>query len=539
MAADAAERQEVRTALNAGFDKRHDFGIVWGSSSRCRVGRSLEEGPDTARRCSGDEKEVHTDDAVAIGVSRDGERGYWRIDGMAEMMTTDVRAIMDRTPFDVSAVADLREVLGRDPPATGRCATPWPRFANARRRKEIKPETHLRLGVGEVLLGRYNSGLEHLKRPATRAWPISSAGWPSRTCSNTTTPPTRLPRRPSAGTTPRTPICTGPAPCAALATPTRPRRSWALEKAERVVRPNSTSSRAACSPPKASWSPRRPSWKRPSASTAITTAPSSSWPTSTTSTATTTLAVDYYKRCTERPPVPLAAWINLGVLYEDEMRFREAEQCYRQVLAHDPNHPRARLFFKDCRASKDMYYDEEAEKGYRPQATARDPGHRLRAFGPEPQLPAEDEHPDARRPHPDHRGRASGQQELRRDLAGRDQGDDDVQGSPAGDGARRRRAAPAPTSAIEQPQEVPPEMQAMLAKPISDLNLSVRARKCMTKLGIQTVGELISHTGDELLECKNFGVTSLNEVREKLTHAEPEAQERMTTAGLQSPGANP
>ena len=30
---------------------------------------------------------------------------------MAEMMTTDVRAIMDRTPFDVSAVADLREVL--------------------------------------------------------------------------------------------------------------------------------------------------------------------------------------------------------------------------------------------------------------------------------------------------------------------------------------------------------------------------------------------------------------------------------------------
>ena len=60
-------------------------------------------------------KEVHPDDAVAIGVSRDRGRGYWRIDGMAEMMTTDVRALLDRTPFDVSAVADLREVLGRDP----------------------------------------------------------------------------------------------------------------------------------------------------------------------------------------------------------------------------------------------------------------------------------------------------------------------------------------------------------------------------------------------------------------------------------------
>ena len=34
---------------------------------------------------------------------------------MPEMMTTDVRAIMDRSPFDVAAVADLREVLNRDP----------------------------------------------------------------------------------------------------------------------------------------------------------------------------------------------------------------------------------------------------------------------------------------------------------------------------------------------------------------------------------------------------------------------------------------
>ena len=39
----------------------------------------------------------------------------------------------------------------------------------------------------------------------------------------------------------------------------------------------------------------------------------------------------------------------------------------------------------------------------------------------------------------------------------------------------------------------------------------------MSKLSIQTVGDLMSSTGDELLECKNFGVTSLNEVREKLT----------------------
>lgn len=52
--------------------------------------------------------------------------------------------------------------------------------------------------------------------------------------------------------------------------------------------------------------------------------------------------------------------------------------------------------------------------------------------------------------------------------------------------------------------------------PITELNLSVRARKCTTKLGINTIGDLIRHTAEDLMECKNFGVTSLKEVREKL-----------------------
>jgi DNA-directed RNA polymerase subunit alpha len=64
---------------------------------------------------------------------------------------------------------------------------------------------------------------------------------------------------------------------------------------------------------------------------------------------------------------------------------------------------------------------------------------------------------------------------------------------------------------------LPADAQAMLERPIGDLNLSVRARKCMVRLGLTTIGELLRKTGDDLLECKNFGVTSLNEVREKLT----------------------
>ena len=38
----------------------------------------------------------------------------------------------------------------------------------------------------------------------------------------------------------------------------------------------------------------------------------------------------------------------------------------------------------------------------------------------------------------------------------------------------------------------------------------------MTRLNIPSIGDLVKRSGDELLESKNFGVTSLNEVREKL-----------------------
>jgi DNA-directed RNA polymerase subunit alpha len=60
------------------------------------------------------------------------------------------------------------------------------------------------------------------------------------------------------------------------------------------------------------------------------------------------------------------------------------------------------------------------------------------------------------------------------------------------------------------------EDQEIYNLPIGELNLSVRAKKCTTKLGIVSIGDLARRTAEDLLECKNFGVTSLNEVREKL-----------------------
>jgi DNA-directed RNA polymerase subunit alpha len=77
-------------------------------------------------------------------------------------------------------------------------------------------------------------------------------------------------------------------------------------------------------------------------------------------------------------------------------------------------------------------------------------------------------------------------------------------------------ASDRPMAESFEPESLTADEQAMLTRPISELNLSVRARKCMIRLGINVMGELLRRTGDDLLECKNFGVTSLNEVREKL-----------------------
>ena len=58
--------------------------------------------------------------------------------------------------------------------------------------------------------------------------------------------------------------------------------------------------------------------------------------------------------------------------------------------------------------------------------------------------------------------------------------------------------------------------EAVLNKPISALELSVRARKALQLLSIATLGELASRTEAELMGVKNFGATSLHEIRERL-----------------------
>jgi DNA-directed RNA polymerase subunit alpha len=61
------------------------------------------------------------------------------------------------------------------------------------------------------------------------------------------------------------------------------------------------------------------------------------------------------------------------------------------------------------------------------------------------------------------------------------------------------------------------ELERKLNMSLAELELSVRATNCLESEGIATVRELVSRSEDELLEVRNFGETTLKEVRQKLT----------------------
>jgi DNA-directed RNA polymerase subunit alpha len=61
------------------------------------------------------------------------------------------------------------------------------------------------------------------------------------------------------------------------------------------------------------------------------------------------------------------------------------------------------------------------------------------------------------------------------------------------------------------------QMAKLYAMPIEELDLSVRPYNCLKRAGINTVGDLMQRTEEEIVSVKNFGRKSLDEVRDKLT----------------------
>ncbi|NQU75567.1 MAG: tetratricopeptide repeat protein, partial [Planctomycetes bacterium] len=136
-------------------------------------------------------------------------------------------------------------------------------------------------------------------------------------------------------------------------------------------------------------------------------------------------AVELYEQCLLNPPVYANALINLAVLYEDAGQWDKADRCLKTILSVQPNHPRAKLYAKDIKSSRTMYYDEDLERWT-------------------------------------------------------------------------------------------VQRNAVLDIPVTDFELSVRARNCLKKMNIHSLGDLLKITEADLLGSKNFGETSLAEIKTML-----------------------
>lgn len=225
-------------------------------------------------------------------------------------------------------------------------------------------------------------------------------------------------------------------------------------------------------------------------------------------------AIRLYERALARPPFYLGALMNLGLLYEDSENYSAAAYCFRRVLDIQPTHQRAHLYLNDIDAAHDMYYDEDI---LRNQA-------RLKQLL---EIPVTDFELSVRARNCLQKMGVRNLGDLTRIseqelLAGKNFGETSLQEIKEMMESRGLRLGQSSTTKDRprdygyQDESLSPQQQALLNRPVADLNLSVRARKCMSRLGITTLSELVHRTPDELLESKNFGVTSLNEVRSKL-----------------------
>jgi DNA-directed RNA polymerase subunit alpha len=224
-------------------------------------------------------------------------------------------------------------------------------------------------------------------------------------------------------------------------------------------------------------------------------------------------AIDYYKQAIALAPAYVSALLNLAVLYEDRGEFEKACLCVDKVLECHPNHPRAMLFKKDVDSSKTMYYDEEREKkrsrknqiletpisDFELSVRSRNCLRKMniRTLGDllnitEAELLSY---------------KNFGETSLREIKAILE-----TKGLRLGMALEDKNLASGDLAGPSSPEE-----QGLLNKLVDDLQLSVRARKCLQKLNLHTVGELTRTTEAELLGCKNFGVTSLNEIKKALS----------------------
>ena len=229
------------------------------------------------------------------------------------------------------------------------------------------------------------------------------------------------------------------------------------------------------------------------------------------------VALALYQRLVCLIPTHIGALINLGILYEDRENYEEAVGCYRRVLEADPLNVKAQMYIKDAEASLNRgrsssrtryasvvksIYDKQVSD-YELSARAR---KALQSMGIET-LGDLCSHTEKELLSTKNFGDSS-LEEIKRIL--------EDAGLRLGSGPQQFEAA---EEHLGESEDIGLDLSigdSVLNRSVDELNLTVRARKCLSRKDIRTIGELVRTTAEDLMNSKNFGVTSLNEIKKKL-----------------------
>lgn len=231
-------------------------------------------------------------------------------------------------------------------------------------------------------------------------------------------------------------------------------------------------------------------------------------------------AIELYEKCASLSPTDVSALVNLGLLYEDQELYYEAIECYKRVLAADGNNTRARLYLKDAESSLNMWVDEEELK-------------KLKLEDEVLRIPVTDFELSVRsRNCLEKMGITTlgdltrvTEQEL---LAFKNFGETSLTEIREMLETRGLRLGMALEEAGTAHAAKPAQKDATtkLSMPVSELDVSTRCRRCMERLQVATLGDLIKLTEQELLAMPNFGRTSVNEIKQKLAEMGLELQKK-------------
>ena len=223
-------------------------------------------------------------------------------------------------------------------------------------------------------------------------------------------------------------------------------------------------------------------------------------------------AIDLYRQCVATKPAHVNALINLAVLCEDQGDLEEADRYLQSVLKEHPGHHRAKHFLKSVASSYTMVYDEQTQKERERRDAVLD-------------LPISDFELSVRSRNCLRQMNIRSLGDLLRTteaelLSYKNFGETSLNEIRAMLEQKSLKLGqelqPAEQPVFRMPAPTPGDESVQVSMPVIELELSVRSRKALQRLGIMTVGELAVRSEAELMTIKNFGQTSLNEIKRQL-----------------------